>query len=162
MCDDQSSLLKELLQGRLLGHPIHPMLVHFPAALFPTSLLFDLLTFGGLALFVQMAFYTIAVGEAAAVIAAVTGAIDYFTKLVPGTAAFRVGTVHALLNAGILALYGFNLGLRVGPALEAPRTPVGPFLLSVAGVVLLTVSNYLGGRLIYHFGVGVRLTGHEN
>lgn len=155
-------LLKELLEGRLLGHPIHPMLVHFPAALFPTSLLFDLLSSGGLALFVQVAFYTMAVGETAAIVAAITGAVDYFTKLVPGTAAFRVGTLHALLNVGILLLYGFNLGLRAGAALEAPRTPAGPFLLSIAGVVLLTVSNYLGGRLVYQFGVGVRLTGHEN
>lgn len=156
-------MLKELLEGRLLSHPIHPMLVHFPAALFPTSLLFDLLSFGpGLSLFVKMAFYTMAVGEAAAVAAAITGAIDYFSKLVPGTPAFRVGTLHALLNAGVLLLYGLNLGLRVGPALQAPRTPVGPLLLSVAGVTFLIVSNYLGGRLIYHFGVGVQLTDHGN
>lgn len=156
-------MLKELLEGRLLGHPIHPMLVHFPAALFPTSLLFDLLSlWPGLTPFVKIAFYTMAVGEAAAVVAAVTGAIDYFTKLVPGTPAFRVGTLHALLNAGILLLYGFNLGLRMGPALEAPRTPVGLLLLSVAGVAVLIVSNYLGGRLIYHFGVGVWLSGHPH
>lgn len=154
---------KELLEGRLLGHPIHPMVVHFPAALFPTSLLFDLLSHGpGPAPFLKVAFYTMAVGEAAAVVAAVTGAIDYFAKLVPGTPAFRVGTLHALLNAGILLLYGFNLGLRIGPALEAPKTPVSPLLLSVAGVAVLTVSNYLGGRLIYHFGVGVRLVGHRD
>jgi uncharacterized membrane protein len=149
-------LLKELLEGRLLGHPLHPMLVHFPAALFPTSLLFDLFSLGsGLGPFVKMAFYTMAVGMVAAIIAAVTGAVDYFTKLVPGTPAFRVGTLHALLNVGILLLYGFNLGLRVG-ALEAPRTPVGPLLLSAVGVAVLTVGNYLGGRLIYHFGVGLR------
>ena len=156
-------MLKELLQGRLLGHPIHPMLVHFPAALFPTSLLFDLLSLGlGTVSFVKMAFYTMAAGEVGAFLAAATGAIDCLTKLVPGTAASRVGTVHALLNVGILLLYGFNLGLRLGPALEVPRTPVGPLFLSVAGVALLTTSNFLGGRLVYHFGIGVRLTGQTH
>jgi uncharacterized membrane protein len=157
-------LLKELLAGRLFGHPIHATLVHFPAALFPTSLLFDLLSLyrtPGDPTFVKVAFYTVVIGEVTAGAAAVTGAIDYFTKLVPGTAAFRAGTLHALLNAGILLLYGFNLGLRLGPALELSRTPVAPLLLSVAGVALLTGSNYLGGRLVYHYGVGVRPTSQK-
>ena len=156
-------MLKELLAGRLFGHPLHPILVHFPAALFPTSLLFDLLSLiAGEPTFVKVAFYTMVVGEVAAGAAAIAGAIDYFTKLVPGTAAFRVGTLHALLNVGVLLLYGFNLGLRLGPALEVSRTPVRPLLLSVAGVAALTASNYLGGRLVYHYGVGVRLTGQKH
>jgi uncharacterized membrane protein len=152
-------LLKALLEGRFLGYPIHPLLVHFPLALFPTSLLFDLLSLGqGLTPFVKMAFYTMVVGEATGAIAAVTGAIDWFTRLVPGTPAFRVATLHALLNVGVLLSFGFNLGLRVGPALERPHTPPGPMLLSVAGVSLLAVANHLGGRLVYHYGVGVRRT----
>jgi len=154
-------MLKELLAGRLFGHPLHPILVHFPAALFPTSLLFDLLSLyrtSGDPTFVKVAFYTMVIGEVAAGAAAVTGAIDYFTKVLPGTAAFRVGTLHALLNVAILLLYGFNLGLRLGPTLEVSRMPVSPLLLSVAGVAALTASNYLGGRLVYHYGVGVRLT----
>lgn len=156
-------MLKELLAGRLFGYPLHPLLVHFPAALFPTSLLFDLLSLTtGEPTFVKVAFFTLVVGEAAAIAAAVAGAVDYFTKLVPGTAAFRVGTLHALLNIGILLLYGFNLGLRLGPALAVSRTPVSPLLLSLAGVALLTASNYLGGRLVYQYGVGVRLAGQKH
>ena len=156
-------MLKVLLEGNLFGHPLHPILVHFPSALFPTSLLFDLLSLAaGSPTFVQVAFYTMAVGEVAALLAAATGAFDYFTKLVPGTAAFHVATLHALLNIGILLLYGFNLGLRLGPALTVSRTPVSPLLLSLAGVALLTASNYLGGRLVYQYGVGVRLAGQKH
>lgn len=128
------------------ARPVASRLVHFPAALFPTSLLFDVLSLRFEAgQFVAMAFYTMAVGEAVGLVAATTGAIDYFTKLVIGTAAFHVGTIHGLLNVSILLLYGFNLGLRLGPPLEMPRTPAGPLVLSTAGVIVLTVSNYLGG-----------------
>lgn len=135
------------------------MLVHFPVGLFPTSLLFDLLSLAtSSTTFVKAAFYTMAVGEAGAFLATVTGVIDYLSHLAPGTAAFRVGTGHGLLNAGVLLIFGFNLGLRAGPALEATRTPVGPLLLSLAGIVLLTLSSYLGGRLVYDHGVRVRLT----
>lgn len=147
------------MKGRILDHPIHPILVHFPAALFPTSLLFDLVSLFGLSSFVKMAFYSMAVGETVAFLAAATGAIDYVTKLAPGTAPFRMATLHGLLNVCVLLLYGFNLGLRLGQALESPQTPVGLVLLSTVGVALLTVSNFLGGRLVYHFGVGVRLPG---
>lgn len=156
-------MLKALLEGNLFGHPLHPLLVHFPAALFPTSLLFDLLSLAtGSITFVKAACYTMAVGEVAAFFAAAAGAIDYVTKVVPGTTAFRLGAFHALLNIGILLLYGFNLGLRLGPALAVSRTPVSPLLLSLAGVALLTASNYLGGRLVYQYGVGVRLAGQKH
>lgn len=152
-------MLKVLRRDHFLGHPIHPMLVHFPAALFPTSLLFDLFSLGlGGNTYVKTAFYTMVVGELVALLAAVAGAADYLTELVPGTVMFRVGTVHALFNVVILLLYAFNIGLRLGPTLEASRASVGPLLLSLAGVVLLTISNNLGGRLVYQYGVGVRLT----
>lgn len=147
---------------RRFGHPLHPVFVHFPTALFPTSFLFDIISLrlASRAL-VEAAAYTMAIGEGTGFLAAATGAIDYLTRVVPGTAAFRVATFHALLNAGVLVLYGFNLGLRLGPALEASRTPLRLVLLSLAGVLLLTVGNHLGGRLVYHFGVGVRLSGRS-
>ena len=37
------SLFKALLQGKWLGHPLHPALVHLPTGLFPAALLFDVI-----------------------------------------------------------------------------------------------------------------------
>ena len=34
--------MKDLLQGKPFGHPLHPILVHFPVGLFVLSLLLDL------------------------------------------------------------------------------------------------------------------------
>ena len=36
---------QKLLQGRYIRLPIHPIVVHFPIALFTTALVFDLISF---------------------------------------------------------------------------------------------------------------------
>ena len=36
--------LKHILQGRWLGHPLHPAIVHLPTGLWPAALLFDALS----------------------------------------------------------------------------------------------------------------------
>lgn len=42
-------LLKDFLQGKWLGHPLHPLLVHLPTALWPAALVFDILSIAGIA-----------------------------------------------------------------------------------------------------------------
>ena len=78
--------LKAVLQGKPLGHPSHPMFVHFPTALFPTSLLFDLLSWliAEPAL-VKAAFYDIAVALVVGMLAVLTGFVDYFGMVSPGS-----------------------------------------------------------------------------
>ncbi len=36
--------LKDIVQGKPIGHPSHPMFVHFPSALFPTALMLDVIS----------------------------------------------------------------------------------------------------------------------
>lgn len=148
-------MIKHLLQGRPLGHPLHPILNHFPIALFVSSLLFDaatLLGYGGNA-FVLAAFYTMILGVVTGVLAALTGLADYVDIRVdhPGK---RNATLHMGLNLTMLVLYAVNLNLR-NADLGAGGTPLLPFLLSLAGVVIIGVSGYLGGKLVYDDGVGI-------
>jgi uncharacterized membrane protein/nitrite reductase/ring-hydroxylating ferredoxin subunit len=148
-------MIKHLLQGRPLGHPLHPILNHFPIALFVISLLFDtatLLGYGGNA-FVLAAFYTMILGVVMGVLAALTGLADYVDIRAdhPGK---RNATLHMGLNLTMLVLYAVNLNLRNGD-LGAGGTPLLPFLLSLAGVGIIGVSGYLGGQLVYDDGVGI-------
>ena len=84
--------IKDILQGKPLGHPSHPMVVHFPTALFPTSFLFDLLSWGiAEPVLVKVAFYNIAVGLLGSLLAILTGLVDYF-GMVPGSRKHRVTT----------------------------------------------------------------------
>ncbi len=58
------------------------------------------------------------------------------------------------LNLIVVGLYGINLGVR-SSTLNALRTPADPLILSLVGIALLSVSGYLGGRLVYDEGISV-------
>ena len=145
---------KDVLQGKPLGHPSHPMFVHFPTALFPTSLLFDLLSWGITEPeLVKAAFYNIAVGLAGALLAIVTGFVDYF-GMVSQSKKHRVTTWHMLANMPLVVIFAVSLGLR-SLDLDATRTPLYILVLSLIGLPLLVVGNYLGGELVYRMGMRV-------
>jgi nitrite reductase/ring-hydroxylating ferredoxin subunit/uncharacterized membrane protein len=150
-------MLKQLLQGKPLGHPLHPILVHLPIGLLLMSFLFDI---GAMvrptapsALFVQPAFYTMALGVLTALLAAAPGLIDYL-DIRRDHPARRIATYHMLLNLAAVALYVINLGIR-RPQLTQRQDMVLPFVLSITGVVLLSISGYLGGVMVYDDGIAV-------
>jgi uncharacterized membrane protein len=63
----------------------------------------------------------------------------------------RIGAIHLTLNLAVVALCGVNLWLRVS-ALPGKMLPVG---LSVLAVLMLGVSGWLGGEMVYVHGVSV-------
>jgi uncharacterized membrane protein len=139
-------------RAKLLGHPIHQMLIVFPLGLLATAVAFDvvhLLT--GAARWAEMAWWLIAVGVGTGLVAAVFGLIDWLA--VPrGTRAKRIGLLHALGNAGVLALFGASWALRA----DAPGDPAFAELVpSFVGAGLSLVSGWLGGELVDRLGVGV-------
>ncbi len=146
--------IKDILQGKPLGHPSHPMVVHFPTALFPTSLLLDLLSWGITEpALVKAAFYNIAVGLIGSLLAILTGFVDYF-GMVPGSRKHRVTTWHMLINLPMISIFAFSLGLRY-LEMDATRTPLYILPLSLIGLTLLIVGNYFGSELVYRMGMRV-------
>jgi len=131
------------------------MLVHFPIGLFLLSLSFDLasLVFPSVPDLVRDSFYAMLLGVITALIAAVPGFVDY-TDIRSDHPAKRTATVHLTLNLIVVALYGINLGVR-SSSLVDPKIQMVPMILSFIGVALLSVSGYLGGRLVYDDGIGV-------
>ena len=134
-------------------HPIHPMLVPFPIALWIFSLVCDLIYvmgWGG-AVWKEMAFYTMAGGLLGALAAAVPGYLDYRTTTVP--AIQKIGRWHMLINLSLVVLFAINLWLRM----ESEPGAALPVILSVVGVAMLSVSGWLGGELVYVHGAAVEL-----
>jgi uncharacterized membrane protein/nitrite reductase/ring-hydroxylating ferredoxin subunit len=148
-------MLKDFLEGKPLRHPLHPMLIHFPIGLFILSLLLDLgsLAFPSTPNLVREAFYAMLLGIIGALIAAVPGLVDY-TDIRDDHPGKRTATAHLTLNLIVVGLYGINLGVRFS-TLDALKTAVGPLILSLLGIALLSVSGYLGGRLVYDQGISV-------
>ena len=148
-------MLKDLLEGKPLRHPIHPMLVHFPIGFLVLSFLLDLVSLGfpevpGL---LRGSFYAMLLGIITALLAAVPGFVDYsdIRRDHPGKA---TASRHMILNLMVVAIYGINLWIR-SSALSDSKISLPPLLLSIAGIGLLSISGYLGGRLIYDEGIAV-------
>src|SRR5438046_9823381 len=148
-------MLKDFLEGKPLRHPLHPMLVHFPIGLFLLSLLLDLasLAFPSVPNLVRDSFYAMLLGVITALIAAVPGFVDY-TDVRSDHPAKRTATTHLTLNLIVVALYGINLCV-LSSSLVDPKISFVPLILSLVGVALLSVSGYLGGRLVYEAGSSV-------
>jgi uncharacterized membrane protein/nitrite reductase/ring-hydroxylating ferredoxin subunit len=148
-------MLKDILEGKPLRHPIHPMLVHFPIGFFILSLLLDLTTllFSGTPFLLRSSFYAMLFGVITALLAAVPGFVDYsdIRNDHPGK---RTATAHMTLNLLVVAVYGIDLGLR-SSSLADLKVSAAPLILSLVGVGLLSASGYLGGKLVYDEGVAV-------
>jgi uncharacterized membrane protein len=136
--------------ANIAKHPIHPMLVAIPIGLWVFSLVCDLvLAFGGTSeSWAIVARYTMVGGIVGALIAAVPGFIDMLSL---PAAVKRIAIMHMSVNLTVVALYVVNVYLRVRGGVES-STPVW---LSVIAVLLLLVSGWLGGKMVYVHGVAV-------
>ncbi|MFY9554193.1 MAG: DUF2231 domain-containing protein [Blastocatellia bacterium] len=136
-------------------HPIHPMVVALPIGLWMFSLISDvvyLMKWGGV-VWNDLAFYTMAGGLVGALLAAVPGLIDLLS--ISSRKIRTIGLWHMSINLVIVALFSLNLWLRHAAAPEANP----PVWLTVIGVVLLGVSGWLGGEMVYVHGVAVEPQG---
>jgi uncharacterized membrane protein len=149
------SLLKDLLQGKWLGHPLHPALVHVPTGLFPAALLFDLIASAGGEADVlgRCAFWSIGVGLVAALAVAPTGLADWW-DIKRGKPAYRLGLIHMSINVAVFAAMAASFYLRWRRGV--PWAPSGVAIVAnVLGNLMLAVSGYLGGRMVFDRGAGV-------
>ncbi|TMH42237.1 MAG: DUF2231 domain-containing protein [Betaproteobacteria bacterium] len=134
-------------------HPIHPMLVPIPIGLWIFSFVCDLFHAGGASAeaWTTVAFYTMAGGIIGALLAALPGLIDLLS-LPEGPRATAIK--HMALNLTIVALYIINFAMRW----KEPANPGGLVWLSLISLVLLVISGWLGGKMVYEYGVAVATT----
>lgn len=139
-------------KAKLLGHPIHQMLIVFPLGVLAMSLLFDLIArFAETPNLHEAAYYMIAGGIISGLIAAVFGFID-FLAIPKGTRAKRIGAMHGIGNVIVVAIFAASWWLRR----DAPGQPETlAIVLSAAAAGLATVTGWLGGELVDRLSVGV-------
>src|SRR2546423_1237609 len=135
--------------ANIAKHPIHPMLVAIPIGLWVFSLVCDLVHLGGATSesWTIVARYTMVGGIVGALIAAVPGFIDMLS--LPGPTK-RIALMHMAINLTVVALYVVNVYLRARHVESN-----APVLLSVIAIVMLVVSGWLGGKMVYVHGVAV-------
>lgn len=138
---------------KLLGHPIHPMLVMFPLGLFVTAVIFDFADLvGGPSLLGEVAYWNIVAGLIGGLLAAAAGMVD-FVAIPGGTRAKRVGAAHALINVAVMAIFAISWLVRMDEPARAAGG--GLFALELLALAGAGVSAWLGGELVDRLGVGV-------
>src|SRR3954454_23304087 len=138
-------------KAKILGHPIHPILIVFPLGLLATAVIFDLV---GLVShdprWAEFATYLTAAGVVGGLLAAVPGTIDWL-GIPRGTRAKRLGLVHGVGNVVVFALFLVNWLLRR----ETPAAPpTGSVAAGLIGLGIALVTGWLCGGVVGPLGGG--------
>ncbi|MDI5934122.1 DUF2231 domain-containing protein [Halomonas kalidii] len=136
----------------LAGHPLHPMMIHFPVAALIALVASDL---GHLytadPFWARASLWLAGVGAFGGWVAGLAGLVD----LVSVKEIRRLVTAwsHAMVAVVMLSLASLNWLWRfLGEAL----LPWG-LVLSLATAALIALAGWLGGQLVYEYAVGVDL-----
>ncbi|MGW7313522.1 DUF2231 domain-containing protein [Streptomyces sp. NPDC054865] len=136
--------MRDLLRGRPLGHPVHPVLVQVPVGCWLSASVLDFVPG------TRHATITLtAVGLAGVAPAAVAGWADW-ADLPPEQA--RVGLAHAASNVVAVACYTASLTARLRGRSARGR------LWALGGMAAVAVSGALGGHVAYRQAVGAHST----
>ena len=136
----------------MLGHPVHPALVHFPVALLLSATIADLAWVTGMTADTHVGAVLMAGGLAGGLLAMGAGMADLIKldqKLVP----------HVMTHASFVGLawlgYGIALYLRKDSLAAAATLSWPAIAVSLVSALLLAAGGWLGGRLVYTFGANV-------
>ena len=138
---------------KLLGHPIHPMLIVLPLGLFITAVVFDALyMWRGNPTFAVVAYWNIAVGIIGGLLAAIFGLIDWLA-IPDGTRAKRIGMLHGGTMVLVVTVFTFVLWARSNAV--DPLLTTALFSAEIVALLLGATGGWLGGELVDRLGVGV-------
>jgi uncharacterized membrane protein len=136
----------------MFGHPLHPIVVHFPLALLLSATFADVAWVAGLTTDMHLAAILMAGGLAMGLVAMAAGLFD-FTKLEANV------VPHAFRHMAVMGIawLGYAVALYLRRDVFAGATEIGTatIALSLISAMFLSVGGYLGGRLVYTFGAGV-------
>ncbi|THA23819.1 Rieske (2Fe-2S) protein [Streptomyces sp. RKND-216] len=136
-----SGPVRDVLHGRWLGHPVHPMSAQVPIGAWTSAAVLDVLGGGR-----RAARTLVGVGLLSAGPTALAGWADWAELKKPQ---LRVGLVHSVLNATAVALYTGSLAARLRGRESAGKA------LGFAGLTAVAAGGALGGHLAYRQGAGV-------
>ncbi len=146
-----------LSRAAIAGHPVHPMLIHFPVAALIALVGADAAyLYGGDPFWARAGLWLAGVGALGGWGASVAGLVDLLS--VAQIRRLITAWGHALMAVMMLSLATLNWRLRLG---DDPGQYVMPWGLgmSLLTAAFISLASYLGGRLVYENAVGVNTDG---
>jgi uncharacterized membrane protein len=138
-------------RASLAGHPLHPVMIHFPVAALMALVASDLaFWYTSDSFWARTGLWLAGVGAFGGWIASVAGIIDLVT--VKRIRRLITGWSHAIVAVVMLSLASLNWLLRLNDP-----SAIMPWGLTVSLVTggLIALAGWLGGQLVYEHAVGV-------
>jgi uncharacterized membrane protein len=140
---------------RLLGHPIHPMLVHFPVVFWTVAAVAYMAAALGVETAAEVAKLSNGAGLTMAALAMIAGLLEL--RAIDGASeTMRVATWHMMVMATAWLCFLLALVLPASAGIDPATAKLAGVVAAAAGFLLMSTGGWLGGRLVYEFGVGVR------
>jgi uncharacterized membrane protein len=141
---------------KLLGHPIHPMLVAFPIAFYTASLVsFLVYAIWGDPFWFRVGLAANIAGVGTALLAAVPGFLDWLLGIPSTNPAKGVGLIHMILNLSALGLFALNAWL-LWDQWDVPVPDLRwALVLAGLGVAATIAAGYFGFTLIQKHHIGI-------
>lgn len=144
---------------KILGHPLHPILVSFPVVFYTVAFLGFLgFQFNGDPFWYKTALSANYAGIGTALLAAVPGFLDWYLGIPKRSPAKQVGFTHAAYNISALLLFSLNATRLWGSSDNPPPSVMYPIFLTGLGFLLTLAAGYYGYALIGTYKVGVDLS----
>lgn len=139
---------------KILRHPLHVMLIHFPTALLPMDLVLSYLFYAtGNERFGSAAFYCLAGGVSLGLLSAITGLIDLL--MIKDKTSMGAALVHGSINLTAILVFSVFAyrSWNLYPQIRLPT--ITALAVKLATVIFLLFGNYLGGRLIFKHHIAI-------
>lgn len=140
----------------IAGHPVHAMLVAFPIALAACTLGADAFyAWTGDTFWARAGLWASGMAFLIGLLAGLSGTVELL--FAPGIRARSASWTHFVIAVMLLAILGSNWGLRMQGYVQAVL-PWG-LLLSLLALAFTGFTGWHGGKLVFHYQVGVAEAG---
>ena len=137
------------------GHPLHPPLTDAAIGTYTFATVAAVLSKVGIAETEAAQGWALAliVGLVIGALAALTGFADWI-RISRGTPLFRTATAHMIAMLFATAFFLISIGAGYGDGMDG-IVPDGAFILTLVGFGVLTLGGWLGGAVVFTYGMRV-------
>ena len=137
------------------GHPLHPPLTDATIGIYTFATIAAVLSKLGIAEEKAATAWTLAliVGLVVTAPTALTGFADWL-QIERRTSLWRTATAHMLAMLTATAFFLIAIGAGYGDGIDGVVTD-GAFILTLVGFGALTLGGWLGGTIVFHYGMRV-------
>jgi len=141
---------------KILGHPVHIMLIHFPSALFPMELVCSIVNkYTGKTSFLDASFFAMCGGVLLGWLAIIFGVFDLLKVYESKPDAMKKALIHGGINSTVILIYTIVCFIQYKkyPTIETDSLAI--LFLKGFTISFMIIGNFIGGSLILKHKVAV-------